>query len=196
LYDSRFPLALLKHFPNSIWCPTNEFESVVDSLMFFAPESGSSDDLICLGIQNKWSKDDGSIITLPELNTATIHFYSKMLACGWNPEALRMLFIMKKKIPHQIILPKGPNLRQSESRCLDSGLLFGEVAIISTNDGSLRSWLSPPLVEMVERFQYHSIRLSESQTFKCTKAEYIEYKKETKKQRLALLAESNVSTER
>jgi hypothetical protein len=163
--------------------------------MFFTPELGSSDDLICLGIQNKWSKDDRSTITLPELNTATIHFYSTMLARGWNPEALRMLFIMKKKIPQKVILTL-TNQRQSEPHCLDPGLLFGEVAIISTNDGSLSSWLSPPLVEMVERFQYLSVRLSQSQTFKWSQAEYIERKKETKKQRLALLAESDVPTER
>jgi hypothetical protein len=163
--------------------------------MFFTPELGSSDDLICLGIQNKWSKDDRSTITLPELNTATIHFYSTMLARGWNPEALRMLFIMKKKIPQKVILTL-TNQRQSEPHCLAPGLLFGEVAIISTNHGSVNSWLSPPLVEMVERFQYHSIRLSQSQSFKCSQAEYIEHKKETKKQRLALLAESDVSTER
>jgi hypothetical protein len=181
--------AQVKQFPNSIWCPMNEFESGIDSLMFFAPESGGSDDLICLGIQNKWSIDDGSTIALPELNTATIHFYSKMLARGWNREALRMLFILKKKIPQKVILPKGPNQCQSKPRSLDPGQLFGEVAIISTNDGSLSSWLSPPLVGMVERFQYLSVRLSESQSFKCTKAEYTQLKKETKEQRLALRAE-------
>lgn len=141
----------------SIWFPDDQMESGVDTLMFFRrrpiPSSTSSTtiqqeektvikmrNLICVGIQNKWSSTGTTPIAYSSMRKTINHFISNMSARGWADNQLFFIFITNQSV-HQYIVD-------------DLCSYFNEqVGIISSNQNNLEEWLSPTMKVMIERFQ-------------------------------------------
>jgi hypothetical protein len=138
----------------SIWFPESQFESGLDTLLFFRRAASSSSsaasqgdqdqrnstNLICVGIQNKWSEDDQTKISYSAMRKAINYFRSKMTTRGWDETQLYFLFIINQDLYDYFSV---------ELDCL-----FDEqIGIISTAEKMLDRWLSPTVKLMVTRFQ-------------------------------------------
>jgi hypothetical protein len=99
-----------------------------------------TENLICVGIQNKWYKDENTKISYTTMRNAVNHFTSKMRTLEWSDHQLFFIFIINQSIYDYV----ERNLH----------LLFSEqIGIISATNNMLDQWLSPTVKIMVERFQ-------------------------------------------